>query len=260
MKKTKYFTENWALVEEDGKVYMSEFIIRDRGFRSGIEFIPISNRYDKIGDFDENRVAIVKHDGLYGLINEKGEEICKPEYQGIRHIFSKYFHAYNWGVRSNIIDAHGNIMCEYKNIYDPVGCEVAIVDFDDGSGIIDSECREIHRRKYEKLGFLESYFQAQIGTVLVIINYKGEEVLKIENGKIYKVEDGYFGIEADGKYGRLNPKGELIIPVEYVGICKMKDDIFDAIIECDKKDYSHRKVQQFDKNGRKIGKEFWKKY
>ncbi|MBE5813063.1 MAG: hypothetical protein E7314_05360 [Clostridiales bacterium] len=259
MKKTRYFTENWALVEEDGKVYMAEAMIRSMFGKVQFEFKPISKRYDEIGDFDKNGIAIVKLDGLYGLVNEKGEEICKPQYEGIRPIFSKYFHAYNVGIRSHILNEYGQIVCEYKNLYDPADCEVAMIGLGDKWGIINSECREIHKREYDELKFFtDEYLKAKIGNLLILINLKGEEVLEINNGEIYRIEDGYFGVEADGKFGRLNSKGEVIIPAKYIGICKIQDGIFDAIIEYDGHDFSHRKIQQFDKNGRKIGKEFWK--
>lgn len=264
MKKVRYFTETWALVEEDGKLYMAEIHLSTTDHRVIFAFRQISKRYDEIGDFDKTGVAIVKLNGLYGLINEQGKEICKPQYEGIRPIFFKYFHAYNSGRRSHIIDAQGKIICEYKKIYDPTLCEVAMVEFDNGTkGIINSDCCEIHRRRYDDLDFVgieANVFKAQVGKMLIIVNINGEEVLELENGKIYGIENGYLGIEANGRYGRMNSKGELIIPVDYEGVCIMKDGIFDAIIEHDRKNYAYRKIQQFDKYGRKIGKEFWKHY
>lgn len=262
MKKAKFFTENWALVEEDSKVYMAEVNFRGGLGRVAFEFRPFSNRYDEIGDFDKTGIAIVKLDGVYGLINERGKEICKPQYEGIRPIFSKYYHVYSICGKSYIIDAQGKIMCEYDSIYIHDGCEeLAMAMADKEWNIINSECCKINKRKYDEFTFLsDCLLEVKIGNTLIIVNFKGEEVFEIEDGTIYKREDGYFGIRTNrhNKHGLLTLEGKLLIPIEYKSVSNIKDNKFTALIEV--KNVNSFLVQDFDKNGTKIGKEYWINY
>lgn len=259
MKKTKYFTENWALIEEDGKFFMAEVIGWKNGERVKFEFRAISNRYDEIGDFNENGVAIVKLDGLYGLVNEKGEEICKPQYGGIRPVFVKYFHAYMVGHESHIIDSKGKVMFECDGICDPDGCEIALARFGKEWAIVNSKCQEINKRRYDDLNFLtDKLLEAKLGNTLIILNYEGKELFLLEYGNIRDDRNGYFDIWASHNFGKLSPEGEVIVPPVYRSVSIIKDGKFTATIEY--KGWNGYRAQDYDKNGRKIGEVYWVNY
>ena len=109
MQKTKFLTENWAMMEEDGKVYMAEVILHNDQGKVKFEFKPISKRYDEIYSFDMNGVAKTRNDDLYGLIYKDGTEICKPQYIRIRGCCSAFYSTYNLGGKAVSIDRDGKV-------------------------------------------------------------------------------------------------------------------------------------------------------
>jgi len=153
------------------------------------------------------------------------------------------------------MDVSGNIKFICQNVYDHDERQCAIVEFDDDMyGIIDSECREIHRRRYDDVDFLgDNLFEATIDDVMIIVNHKGEEIFEVKDGSVTKGDDGYFDIWVGNKCGKLNSEGKLIIPIEYDSISELNDGAFTAVI---KSIIGVERVQLFDTKGRKVGKEY----
>ena len=58
--------------------------------KSGINVCPII--YDSVSDFDTNLIARVKLNGLFGLINEKGDEITKVQYDWIGENYDRFYY------------------------------------------------------------------------------------------------------------------------------------------------------------------------
>ena len=259
MKKTRYLTENWALVEENDKVFMAKVIIHNEHGEAKFEFKQISKCYDEISDFDENGIAVVRNSGIHGFIDECGNEIVKPQYEMMGRIFDKYYWTGNiLSSLFRILNKKGEIMCEYEHLYTNGEAKAAIVELSKGRfGIINSECQEIHKREYEELNWCGYFLKGRIGNTLVMINIEGEEVFSIQDARITALIDGYFDVQIGREHGRLNPEMKLIIPIAYEEISVCRNGFFTATIE---RDRGYQLVQEFDKEGRKIGKEVWVRY
>ncbi|WP_208326843.1 WG repeat-containing protein [Flavobacterium sp. 270] len=123
------------------------------------EIIPFG-KYETGERYNENRIAIVSKNLKYGIIDEFGKEVVKPDYNIIEHPQEDYHESEIFAARKSnyltLLDKNG------KKIFD------RIKDF--------------------------SFDHARINN-------------KIE--KIYHIQD------LNGKYGGINTKGELIIPVIY---------------------------------------------
>ena len=259
MKKAIYITENWALVEENDKVFMAKVIIHNEQGEARFEFKQISKCYDSIGDFDDNGIAIVRNSGVHGLIYDCGKEIIKPQYETMGRIFDKYYVASDVLCSFfRIFNNKGEIMCEYEHLYTNLNLKAAIVGLGkERFGIINSECQEIHKREYEDLTWCGYFLKGRIRNTLVMINIEGEEVFSIQDAKITTLIDGYFDVEIGRKHGRLSPEMKLIIPIAYEEISECRNGFFTATIENDR---GCKLVQEFDKDGRRIGKEVWIRY
>lgn len=123
------------------------------------EVIPFGT-YQTGERFNQNRIAIVSKNGKYGIIDEFGKEIVKPEYDTIEHPEESYHESEIFSAKNEnyltLLDKNG------KKIYD----KVKSFSFD--------YCR---------------------------LNNKIEKIYHIEN--------------LNRKFGAINTKGELIIPIIY---------------------------------------------
>ena len=154
-------------------------------------------KYDDVWNFSEG-LAVVKLDGKWGMINEKGEEV---------------------------------VPCKYDLIVWRNGNDVMEVVLDGKWGLLDKEGREVMPCKYEYTsGLYDGLMIVENDFKYGVVNSKGEEVVPL---KYERIEDFYKGVaivarggvweksdddiyELEGaKYGFINEKGEEVIPCKY---------------------------------------------
>ena len=68
--------------------------------------------YDYVGEFVDG-VAIVKYRNKWGVINEKGKEICKPKYEKMAEFFGGYAKVVYKG-KAGFVNSLGYEICEPK--------------------------------------------------------------------------------------------------------------------------------------------------
>ena len=130
----------------------------------------ISSKYDKIDKFDKE-VAFVHKNGLIGLINSKGKEVIKPEYEKISAFGSDNIAYTTKGGLIGLIEINGKVLVDNK--YDKIGSfknNQAIVKKGDVFGVIDKTGKVIVDVKYNKLVFEKN-------GILKAVNADGSEVL-----------------------------------------------------------------------------------
>ncbi len=164
-------------------------------------------RYQWISDFDENKIAIIKLNNMFGLVNENDSIILQPQYD-------------------LVLKAENNIFITVKNnkygFYSGKGCFVGDIDFD-----------------YRKELPVSFYTNGKLFKLLK----KNKQALMDINGKIsidydayeevHFAHDNMIRIKRKGKYGFVDRKLALVIPCKYnsatdfnngLSICTLKQE------------------------------------
>jgi|GEM_PF-6311317 len=157
----------------------------------------VKPQYDYVEDGGSSSDIIrVRKDGKWGLIDERGKEIVKPQYDDIGWIFSK-----------NRIK----------------------VERDGKWGFIDKKGREIVKPQYDDVADfmfeVEDMTSVKRGSKWGFINKEGKEVVKpkYDHVESFITRDGTVCVKNNGKWGLINKEGEEIVPLEYDSIEELKD-------------------------------------
>ncbi|MDF2449373.1 MAG: repeat protein [Bacteroidota bacterium] len=113
--------------------------------------VEVSAKYDKIGKFEKG-VAIVRKNGLVGVINTDGKEVIKPEYDKISAFGNDGIAYTRKKELVGLINREGKVIAD--NLYDYIGHFKggnAIVRRNGLSGVITNEGKIIVDIKYDKL-------------------------------------------------------------------------------------------------------------
>jgi hypothetical protein len=166
-------------------------------------------RYQWISDFDENKLAVIKLNNMFGLVNENDSIVLQPQYD-------------------QVLKAENNIFVVVKNnkygFYSGKGCFVNDIDLD-----------------YKKELPVSFYTNGKLFKLLK----KNKQALADINGKMTIDYDAYeevnfaqsnmIRIKRKGKYGFVDRKLSLVIPCKYtsatdfndgLSICTLKQETF----------------------------------
>lgn len=166
-------------------------------------------RYQWISDFDENKLAVIKLNNMFGLVNENDSIILKPEYE-------------------QVLKAENNIFIVVKNnkygFYSGTGCFMSDIEFE-----------------YRKELPVSFYTNGKLFKLLK----KNKQALADINGKLTIDYDAYeevnfahsnmIRIKRKGKFGFVDRKLSLVIPCKYnsatdftdgVSICSLKQEMY----------------------------------
>lgn len=166
-------------------------------------------RYQWISDFDENKLAIIKLNNQFGLVNENDSIVLSPQYD-------------------LVLKAENNIFIVVKNnkygFYHGKGCFMSDIEFD-----------------YKKELPVSFYTNGKLFKLLK----KNKQALMDMNGRITIDYDTYeevnfahenmIRIKRNGKYGFVDRKLNLVIPCKYnsatdfnegLSICVLKQETF----------------------------------
>lgn len=172
----------------------------------------------------EKNVLRYKSNNKYGLIDYKGKEVLKAEYDNIYPLS---------GIESCLIiekeDKKGLfntameeviIEPEYKNITSLSSTYqngYIVTNKDDKAGLIGSDKSKILTCQYDEIKNVSgnNYYVVVENGVLEIINSYGKVVLAEGFDSIEAIELDNFIIKKDNKYGLIDKEGKAIIPLEY---------------------------------------------
>ena len=155
--------------------------------------VVIECKFDKAERFNEHGFAMIKNDIYWAIINNKGELVT--DYYDQIYKFSK-----NVVARVKKGKFYGFINNKGKVVV-PVIYNYAI-DFSDGFGKI----RKKHKNKY--------YY--------AFVNEKGKQISKWYD-KIYNFSDGLAKVTKNKRFGFINTKGKVVIPIKYSGADSFKN-------------------------------------
>lgn len=205
-------TYKTKVLNEEGNEILTEFNMVE----------PIENSdgnnvwYESVLRFQEN--------GKYGLIDFKGKEILKPEYDNI--------YALSGIEKSLVIEKDGK-----KGIVNPSTGEIVVPaeyigisslskKYEDGyivktaenkSGLIAADKRIIFNAKYDEIKNVvgNNYYVVVENGTLEVVNQNGEIVLNTGFNTIEEISVDNFVITLNGKYGLIDKTGAVLLAPEY---------------------------------------------
>jgi len=148
--------------------------------------------YDFIGRLTSD-LSLVKQNGLFGYINQKGKEIFVPQFIKA----SPFYHGayYSMGDKYGLLSKKGKILTDeiYDQIY--LGVDYHRVKQGNLYGYINKRGVEVIPIAYEDAGSFQ-YELAYVsnGTKYGYINTKGEQIIDFLFDKDYKMDFNYSGI------------------------------------------------------------------
>lgn len=146
--------------------------------------VTVNLHYDKIGAFNEGRLA-VKRNGFWGFVDKNGREIVPCRFQMVKNFYNGMAAvkiSNKWGV----IDRQGDILINFK---------------------------------YTRLGnFKEGLAWAYTPKGVCFINADNEEVIPARYSKAYDFQNGLARVVINGKYGLINKDGEYVVRPRYTFI------------------------------------------
>lgn len=160
-------------------------------------YLDAFDKYDSVAcKFREGRLG-VEMNGLWGVINEDGEEIFRCQFRDCP-IFVGGYARINYGRHYyGLIDRDGNfpIPAEYDNVkaFDEDG----FAQFEKGIywGTIDKDGNKhiLPRKKFQQIGsFVNGIAPAKIETKWGLINAKGEHITKFEYYEINRCQGVFY--------------------------------------------------------------------
>ena len=184
------------------------------------------NEDDAGNIFYEKNVYKIKVNNKYGLIDGKGKEILKCDYDDIRTLEGEegtliVVQNNNLGVA----DTYGNILIkpEYKDIKrfgNGSKNKYIVVNSDNKYGIVMSDASVELEIKYDDIKPIDgnNLYVVKEGDNWKVINKDNTIEVSSSFDDIIDVNNGNIVIERDNKYGVINTDGEDEIPAEYDNI------------------------------------------
>jgi len=162
---------------------------------------------------------LVISNGKYGFVDANGKDICKPKYDMVEN-YTNGFARVNLNGKWGFIDTEGKEICniEYENASD-FDDMCAPVKKNGKWGIIDSNGNIICNFKYDEISHLtKGLWRVKNSDALYsLLNEKFEEItpFKYDSLGITFADSNIIKVAIGAKVGFINKKGEEIIPVVY---------------------------------------------
>ncbi|MFY0675309.1 MAG: WG repeat-containing protein [Bacteroidia bacterium] len=168
--------------------------------------------------------SIIPQNGFYNcnykrgredIYSKNGKKLFDRSYKHIINIGSGKFIVYKkrrWGV----LDSNETIVIPFKYK------DMRITQTKNLAGkvrdtwyVTDFTGKEVFRYKCDRIGFVDGLYTVQQNNKWGAVNEKGELVIPVEYERISKAEKVGIEVKKDGLFGIYNNKGELLLPVEF---------------------------------------------
>ncbi|CAA9198534.1 hypothetical protein FLA105534_02175 [Flavobacterium bizetiae] len=193
------------------------------------EVIPFG-KYDSGERFNQNRIAIVSKNHKYGIINEFGKEIVKPEYDTLEHPEEDYHESEIFeGKNKNyitLLDKSGNKIYDkikdYRFDFSRLGKKIhrvyIIQNFKKQYGVVDAQGQII-------IPFMYDVIQDFNGTANTVVELKGKSgIISSDNQILYPIDNDaimtgkdldYYIISKNDKAGIIGKNLKTILNFDY---------------------------------------------
>ena len=186
--------------------------------QSGNEIVP--PQYDEVKDFKESMALVYKRD-LWGYIDLKGKEIISPQFNNafsFNHGLARVEKEKNW----NFIRKDGSKLTEMQ--FDHAW------DFEDGFAPVEKNGKwtfinefgqEMNKMAYDEARPVKEGFSAvQAGSKWSFVNNQGQLLDSLRYEKVSDFTAGFAAVTNGGKTGMIDKTGAIRIPLQYDKISK----------------------------------------
>ena len=163
---------------------------------------------------DAKSYITIDSNNLYGIANEKGEEVVKNEYLYIEYAFNRFFVAYKEGKGLGVIDKDGNVVVDFKyDVLSKVGEHPLLKGKNmekNTTTVYSKDMNEIVTLESSILDIHNDYveiFSRKSATFVDIFGEKKEAKEVLKNNKL-------FAACKDGKWGFLDKDGN--VKIDYI--------------------------------------------
>ena len=201
------FTKGFCIVYNDD---MKSGVIN----RAGREVVP--SHYDEVSLPNEGMIR-VRNGNLWGFYDTAGNKVIDFQYR-TESDFSEGFAVIKNYDRYGIIDRNGKEVfpCKYIGITNMMEGRFFAFDAEtELAAMFDKNMKQLTDFKYNEIQFYnEGFYTARIGNQYTYLDKKGHECFGMYE-ELSGFFDGYSMVKKDGKYGIINKKGKIILPIEY---------------------------------------------
>jgi len=200
------YTEGLGLVVKNGEL----------GFLNKAGDLVIPFDYDDGEPFYEG-LAIVSRNDKYGMIDRTNKAVIPFQYDLVGK-FSQGLALVANDTAYGFVGKEGKVVIpmilDYANDFDKGH---ALIEVDGKKGIINTKGRQVVKAQYEYLENFNRYgvARAKNDSAYGLIDLQGSEILPFEYERIGEFGDSLAMISKEGKYGYVNSKGEIQIPLKY---------------------------------------------
>lgn len=181
----------------------------------------IDYQYRTESDFSEGLAVInVDIDSMtvkYGYINKNNEIVIPARYEFAMTFFEGLAVIKDYD-RYGMIDRNGKevMPCKYIGLSGMIDGRCFAFDAEtELAAMFDKNMKQLTDFKYNEIQFYnEGFYTARIGNQFTYLDKKGRECFGMYE-ELSGFFDGYSMVKKDGKYGIINRKGKIILPIEY---------------------------------------------
>lgn len=176
----------------------------------------IENSYTSMTEVQEIKSYItINEDGLYGLVNAKGETVIPNEYLYIEYVFDKYLIAYKEGKGLGVIDKDGKVAKEFQyDTLSKIGDYKLLkgIDLEKGTTYIISEnMQEITSLENAIVEIENEYIEIYNNKAIKYITTNGE----LKTAKDILPNNKLYAIHKNEKWGFEDKSGNTVVEPEY---------------------------------------------
>jgi len=172
-------------------------------------------KYHNIYPFIEGKAAVMK-DGLWGFINEKGDEIVPLKFENVGD-FSDGLATFTRNGLNGYLDASGReVIAPQFEVTFPFKNGQAIVAKNKKYGVIDKTGKTIIPLQYASISESDKHFVVHENQKAGVLNAQGKVLVPIQYNTIRGPQNGVFMASNDEKlYAMLNLQGKALTPFKY---------------------------------------------
>lgn len=176
----------------------------------------LDNKYISMIEAKEaNAYVTIDENNLYGILNEKGEELVKNEYLYIEYVFDKYFVAYKNEKGLGVIDKNGNVIISFEyDVLSKIGESKILkgIDMEENrTDIFSSDMQKIISVKNANIEIHDEYIEIYNNEAINFITNSGE----LKKAKDVLTDNSLFAIYKEGKWGFEDKDGNINVEPEY---------------------------------------------
>ncbi len=199
--------------------FQENYLIKNKnkvGIIDANEKVVVQSIYDEIRPFKEDR-AIVVSDKKYGVIDKSGKEIVPPEYEYIQDFSNGMAMIIAQGRKAGFLNKDGiEVVQEIFKYTQPFKGNSTVVILDKEFGVINKNGEYTIKLQEERINPLgNDLYSIKEKDKMYLVDSNGTKISEQGYDSIGEQIEGVISVALDDKFGYIDSKGKIIIPISY---------------------------------------------